>query len=316
MSAAMSGPAFTSGGSRRRTAPRGRIGRAVALLAAGTQIVAVFLPWEPDVAALDLTLRGFEVGVGQPTVGTTLVVLAALAAIPALVSDIGWPRLASALGTGALVLAWIARGPEGTIEPGAAIALGAAVAHLLTAAVARGPVIPGPPPRPLARRDRPTIEDPVPGSTTDGPRGAGAGGGTADHGFRALDHTADTAFEAWGPTRAACFAEAVRALVDSFADTTDAEPRGEHRISLEPADDEDLLVGLLDEVIYLLDTRGAVPVGGRIRDRDDGGLTGYLDLADTGDVRPGGAVPKAITYHGLEVTGAPDGWRCRVTVDV
>ncbi|MDP8960902.1 MAG: archease, partial [Actinomycetota bacterium] len=42
-------------------------------------------------------------------------------------------------------------------------------------------------------------------------------------GHRFLAHTADTAFEAWGPTRATCYAEAVRALVASFAEVSHAE---------------------------------------------------------------------------------------------
>lgn len=297
----MSVSSHTTGAVAHREEPRGTVGRTVALLAAGAQIVAVFLPWDPQAAALDLTLRGFEVGLAQPTVGVVLVLLAALPAVAALVSDVGWPRLVSGLATGALVLLWITRGPEGVLTTGIAVALGAAVGHLLAAALATGPGVPGPAPR----RPRPDRH----GAPDDRPR--------RPTGHRQLDHTADTAFEAWGPTRAACFGEAVRAFVDSFADTTGVGATDRHGIDLGPAaDDEDLLVDLLDEVIYLVDVRDAVPVGGRIRDREDGGLGGHLDLAPTDTVRPGGAVPKAITYHGLEVVGGADGWRCHVTVDV
>lgn len=297
----MSVSAHTTGAGRPRREPRGTLGRTVALLAAGAQIVAVFLPWDPGAAALDLTLRSFEVGVAQPTVGILLVLLAALPAVAALISDVGWPRLVSGLGTAALVLLWITRGPEGVITTGIAVALGAAVGHLLGAALASGSRVPGPAPR-------------RPGDTPPGARDDRPGGAT---GHREVDHTADTAFEAWGPTRAACLGEAVRAFVGSFADTTAVPATDRHEIDLGPAaDDEDLLVDLLDEVIYLVDVRGAVPVGGRIRDRDDGGLGGHLDLAATDTVRPSGAVPKAITYHGLELVADADGWRCHVTVDV
>lgn len=297
----MSVSTHTTGAGPHREEPRGTVGRTVALLAAGAQVVAVFLPWDPGSAALDLTLRGFEVGLAQPTVGVVLVLLAALPAVAALVSDVGWPRLVSGLGTGGLALLWITRGPEGALTTGIAVALGAAVGHLLAAALASGTGVPGPAPR-------------SPGHTRHGAHDDRPGGET---GHREVDHTADTAFEAWGPTRAACFGEAVRAFVGSFADTTGARTTGRHGIDLGPAaDDEDLLVDLLDEVIYLVDVHGAVPVGGRIRDREDGGLGGHLDLAPTDTVRPGGAVPKAITYHGLEVVADADGWRCHVTVDV
>lgn len=329
MSAVTSGPALTIGSPASRPAPGGWLGRTVALLAAGAQVVAVFLPWDPRAAALDLTLRRFDVGVAQPTVGAVLVALAALPAIAALMTDAGWPRLVSALGTGALVLTWIARGPEGQITIGVAVALGAAVAHLVAAAVARGPAVPRPTPRRPSgtrperlrmrgaeRRAHVTMLE----ATMDDDHGHDGRTHRQDgraYGHREIDHTADTAFEAWGPNRAACFGEAVRALVASFADTTDVRATDRHDVDLAPgADDEDLLVDLLDEVIYLLDVRGVVPVGGRIRDRDDGGITGHLDVVDTSEVRPSGAVPKAITYHGLEVTADEDGWRCRVTVDV
>ncbi len=135
-------------------------------------------------------------------------------------------------------------------------------------------------------------------------------------GHRFLAHTADTAFEAWGPTRATCYAEAVRALVASFAEVSHAELVDRRLVDLGLATDEDLLVDLLEEVIYLLDTRGLVPVGVRLCDSEDGGLRGQLELANVTSVQPSGAVPKAVTYHALQVEGSAAGWRCRVTVDV
>lgn len=282
-----------------------RLGRTLTLLAAGAQVVAVFLPWTHQVTALDLSLRGFDIGVQQPTVGLTLVLLAALPALAALVSGTGWPRAVSGAGTGALALAWLAAGPAGAITTGITVALGAAVGHLWAAAVASGGGRPAAAPR---RRDRTAA--PTPGDRGGDPSSAGSG-------HRPLDHTADTAFEAWGPTRAACFGEAVRALVGSFADTDAVRASAAHEATFDRSgDDEDLLVDLLDEVIYLVDVRGAVPVGGDVHDRDDGGIAARFDLAETDQVRPRGAVPKAVTYHGLEVVRDDRGWRCRVTIDV
>ena len=96
-----------------------------------------------------------------------------------------------------------------------------------------------------------------------------------------------------------------------------AAPSREHAIALEPAGDEDLLVDLLGEVIYLLDARRELPVGGVLRDRADGGLEGVLEVVSLDAAQQTGAVPKAITYHGLRVGRDEDGvWRCHVTVDV
>lgn len=135
-------------------------------------------------------------------------------------------------------------------------------------------------------------------------------------GHRFLSHTADTAFEAWGPQRATCYAEAVRALVASFAEVTHAQPVDRRLVDFGPAADEDLLVDLLEEVIYLLDARGLVAIRAELRDSEDGGLHGQLELAEVSSVQASGAVPKAVTYHALEVEAGAAGWRCRVTIDV
>ncbi|MFN2555872.1 MAG: archease [Nitriliruptorales bacterium] len=131
-----------------------------------------------------------------------------------------------------------------------------------------------------------------------------------------LAHTADTAFEAWGPTRADCFGEAVRALVASFADVSRAPLVDRLHVRFGPAAEEDVLVELLEEVIYLLDTRGLVVAVADLRDEEDGALSGQLELSDVVAVQASGAVPKAITYHGLRVDAGEVGWRCHVTIDV
>ncbi len=150
----------------------------------------------------------------------------------------------------------------------------------------------------------------------DSPEHAAVDPSARPSGHRFLAHTADTAFEAWGPKRAACYAEAVRALVASFADVSHAELVDRSRVELPSAADEDLLVDLLEEVIYLLDAHGLVPVRAELHDTEDGGLRGQLELTEVTSVQPSGAVPKAVTYHELEVETDATGWRCHVTVDV
>jgi SHS2 domain-containing protein len=267
------------------------LGRACALLAALGQVVAAFLPWTADGhLAIDLGIPSLGETATQPTVATALILLAAVAAVPALLGDWGVPRALSGLATGLLTIVWLAGGPDGAFATGVIVALAASVVHLIAAALATGGAAVAPGQKPA--------------------------GVPATPGHRSLDHTADSAFEAWGPTRAACFAQAVRALVDSFVDTTGAEAVLRHEVRLEPAPDEDLLVDLLDEVIYLLDVHGGVPVGGRLDDDENGGVSGTLEVAPLTSTRHAGAVPKAITYHGLRVEETSDGWRCQVTVDV
>lgn len=138
-------------------------------------------------------------------------------------------------------------------------------------------------------------------------------------GHRLLPHTADVRFEAWGPTREACLAEAVRALARIVIDTTTAPPpTASMPVTLPPTTDIDLLVSLLEEVIYDVDVLGVLALDAHLAvDPDDGALAGHLDTAPLAALPPTGCAPKAITRHNLLF--APDdhgAWRCLVTVDV
>ena len=78
--------------------------------------------------------------------------------------------------------------------------------------------------------------------------------------------------EAWGPTREACLAEAVRGLVDSFAVVAAARPRHEAERRFIASSDEDLLVAVGEEVIYRLDADGEIPVTAAVRPALEGGV--------------------------------------------
>jgi SHS2 domain-containing protein len=139
-------------------------------------------------------------------------------------------------------------------------------------------------------------------------------------GHRTVAHTADLRLEAWSPTMAGCVTEAVRAMVEGFADTTAARPVGERSCEVTADSDEDLLAAVLEEVVYRMDVEGELPLDTRvlaIRDTADGRLlSARFDMADADTAEPVGAVPKAVSLHGLRLSGGPDGWTCRVTVDV
>lgn len=134
-------------------------------------------------------------------------------------------------------------------------------------------------------------------------------------GHRTVPHTADTRIEAWAPDREGCLAEAVTGLVESFADLTGARPHRTETVHLAPAPVQDMLVELLDEVVYRLDVHGEVPLDSRLTPATDGGLQARFDMVPTDAVEAVGALPKAVSLHGLRVTG-DDGWWCTFTVDV
>ncbi|MFE6690455.1 archease [Streptomyces sp. NPDC057743] len=146
----------------------------------------------------------------------------------------------------------------------------------------------------------------------------GAGACPRAGGYRSVPHTADLRVEAWGPTREVCLAQAVRGVCASFLDLAGAEGetgarRREVRVRADT--DEDLLVALLEEVVYWLDAQNEAPVEVELVPVR-GGLRALLAMTDIGSLPVTGAAPKAVTLHGLACGGGPDGWHCSVTLDV
>ena len=132
-----------------------------------------------------------------------------------------------------------------------------------------------------------------------------------------IPHTADVRIEAWAPDREGCVADAVAAMVESFVDTSGAtaDAEAEHRVP--PGEAPDLLVGVLDEVIFRLETEAALPLATEVRAADDGGLLVRWRTTDTDAVELIGAVPKAVSLHELRFGRDEDGgWSCAVTLDV
>ncbi|MET8012042.1 archease [Streptomyces sp. NPDC005271] len=134
-------------------------------------------------------------------------------------------------------------------------------------------------------------------------------------GHRGVPHTADLRVEAWAPTREECLAQAVRGVCESFLDLTGAAGVRRRDVVVRADRDEDVLVALLEEVVYWLDTEGEVPVDVELTPVT-GGLRGGLQMADAGALPVTGAAPKAVTLHELAFTRGPEGWTCSVTLDV
>ncbi|HEY9388289.1 MAG TPA: archease [Mycobacteriales bacterium] len=134
-------------------------------------------------------------------------------------------------------------------------------------------------------------------------------------GHRLVPHTADMRITAWAATREECVVEAVRAVLDGFLTPTGSGPVRTVTFQATGPTDADLLASVLDEMIYLLDVTGEVPVAVGVDPAADG-LRVRFGLAPLSPDRVVGAAPKAVTLHELEF-GRTDGhWRCTVTLDV
>ncbi|HEX6473231.1 MAG TPA: archease [Streptosporangiaceae bacterium] len=147
---------------------------------------------------------------------------------------------------------------------------------------------------------------------------AGFDGERAGH--RAIPHTADIAIEAWAPGMDECVGQAVLALVESFVAPGAAwKPSDEVAFSVAAASAEDLLVAVLDEVIYQAEVHGRIPVDTSIDERT-GATEGRADVrfatVPAADVELVGAVPKAVALHELRFARTGGLWRCHVTIDV
>jgi SHS2 domain-containing protein len=136
-------------------------------------------------------------------------------------------------------------------------------------------------------------------------------------GHASVPHTADLRIQAWGPTREDCIAEAVRGLVESFADISEARPQRVIECRLDAGSDADLLACAVEEVIYYLDTEGAIPAEVEASRAAGGGMYLILRVVDAASAQIIGAAPKAACLSGL--TCAPDAsgrWLCAITIDV
>jgi SHS2 domain-containing protein len=135
-------------------------------------------------------------------------------------------------------------------------------------------------------------------------------------GHRVVAHTADVILEAWGPDLAVCCEEAVTALAATYVETAGTVVAGRRRVHLSAAPEESLLLAVLEELIFTLDTAEEVPVRAEVSSTADGGLDVVLVLADPDRVIGTGAVPKAVSRSELAVESRPGSTRCRFLVDV
>jgi len=140
-----------------------------------------------------------------------------------------------------------------------------------------------------------------------------------ERGFRALDHTADRAIEAWGPGLPELFRAAAEGMFSESVSCAAIEPEQEWRIQVEADNLEELLRAWLAELLWVSERDEAsvcrVEVDEvqqepyRARGRAWGG-------SPPENMRHTGAPVKAVTYHELRVWQDDGLWRAHVVFDV
>jgi SHS2 domain-containing protein len=129
--------------------------------------------------------------------------------------------------------------------------------------------------------------------------------------YRWVDHTAELELEVTAPTEPALFEDALEAFGELVADNGGGEEK-RRELEVSGADRAELLVGWLDELVFLAETEGFVPEQVTALELDGDRLRASV-RGHAGEPRP---LVKAVTLHGLRYHRAGDGWRARVVFDV
>lgn len=134
-------------------------------------------------------------------------------------------------------------------------------------------------------------------------------------GQRLLFTTADGGLEAWGRSRKALFRQALRAFARILASTGPVGTERELPFVMEAPTAEGLLVKILNESLYLWETRQGLVLDARFETLTGGRGRGVFLLCS-----PEGRAPryevKAVTYHGLRLRRCRKYWRALVIVDL
>ncbi|MBM3296326.1 MAG: archease [Candidatus Aminicenantes bacterium] len=138
--------------------------------------------------------------------------------------------------------------------------------------------------------------------------------------YRFLDHTADAKFEAFGATLEEAFGNAALAVASVMWDWSRVGRRTRIPVEVSGPDRERLLLDFLEEVLYLLDTRGFLLAGvENVGIREDGGSwrlsADFLGDADPDRYEITGEV-KAVTLNEMRVATGPGGASVRVVIDL
>ncbi len=129
--------------------------------------------------------------------------------------------------------------------------------------------------------------------------------------YRWVEHTAEVQIEIEASIEAAVFTEALHAFAELLAD----DARGEYvwrDVAVEAGERAALLVGWLDELVYLVETEDLVPEEVVRIELSDGGLVASVRCR-RGSPRH---VVKGATYHRLAFERSNHGFRATVVLDV
>lgn len=128
-------------------------------------------------------------------------------------------------------------------------------------------------------------------------------------------HAGDLRIEAWAATREACLAEAVAALVGSFAGRSLPAPSAQCSFRVTGGTDAELLRAVLDRIIANVLDRQEIPVATAVSATANG-LEVSCRTVSAAAILPVGAIPKGVARLGALCERFPSGWWCSARIDV
>ena len=112
-----------------------------------------------------------------------------------------------------------------------------------------------------------------------------------------------------------CFPACLQSTLESFIHLRDVVATGTSSTDLPRADDVELLISVLEEANFIVDTRGLIPTATSIRDQPDG-LHVVFEVVPLGQVRSIGPAPKGIARHAIVLAKDGAEWSCQIVVHV
>ena len=134
----------------------------------------------------------------------------------------------------------------------------------------------------------------------------------SEGGFREHEHTADWELEVWAPNLPGLFEQAARGMYALSGIVLNSDPRRVRQLRLTAVDLESLLVGFLQELLFLEETVGFgyEQFDIQIHDLDLSALlTGAPVLAISKEI-------KAVTFHNIKIRESEHGLEVRIVFDV
>jgi len=133
--------------------------------------------------------------------------------------------------------------------------------------------------------------------------------------YKFFDHTADAKFQAYGKSLDEAFSNAAVAMFSAMLDTEKVKPKMHEEISVEGKDNKQLLYSFLEELLFLLDTKGFVLHDVMELNISGDKLTATL-AGDTADKYEIAGDVKAVTYNEMEITEKDGEFIVQVVVDM